>query len=186
MINRASTQRRFKRSWILSLVGSAALVAAVTIGGAPANAAEVTPLGACDTSAISREVTSSSSAWVALSPEYHAINGTSVPNTVTFSASTGGSMSASYTGTIEGGVSAGIVTAKASVSTTISASVSYSTSFSTQYMVAAGHTGYAQVGTNAYTVRMNNVKYNGNCVKQVISSGTLTAPTSVGWKTWTS
>ncbi len=168
------------------------LMSAVAVGGllcaaAPAaSAADVTPQGACNSASTYREVTSSSHSWVGVSSTFHSINQSGVPNTVTFTAGSSGSKSATMTGTIEGGISGGLVTAKASVSSSISQSVSYSSSYAVQYVVAAGKTGNAQIGTDTFTVRINNVKYNNNCVKSVLSSGTLVAPTSIGWKTWMS
>ncbi len=187
-MNRPLATAKFKKS--LSSILLAGVLGSVIVGAAPAGAATIDPhsnihTGACNTSAVMREVTSKSSAWVGSTGVFHSINGTNVANTVTFKAGQNGTMSASVTGTIEGGINAGIATAKASVASTISASVSYSTSYSVKYSVAPHTTGYAQVGSNMYTMGIRSFAFSSNCAStRTIATGTLRAPTSIGWKTW--
>lgn len=145
----------------------------------------VAPLGACDTRVLNRMVTGSSAAWFGVGPAYHSINGTPYVNTVTFKATAGGTLSASVSGTIEGGLSGAIASGKASVSSSITTSVTVSTSAQVSYNIPAGKTGYAQMGTNRYTVNISNFRYSADCKKKtVVSSGILKAPTTLGWKTW--
>lgn len=151
---------------------------------APDTGGVVSPQGLCDSSTVYKTVTSKQNYYQAIGPVYHAINGTSYANTVTFTNTLSGTIGATVGGYIEGGVSGGIATAKAQVSGSITASASYTTSMSVQYTVPALRTGYAQIGTSKWKVNIRTWKYNTNCVSSTIGTGTLDAPTSIGWKTW--
>jgi hypothetical protein len=47
--------------------------------------------------------------------------------------------------------------------------------------VPAHSTVSAQLGTTVYKVYIDKVHYNGRCVRSVVSYGTLTAPSTMGW-----
>ncbi|ARC56055.1 hypothetical protein AS850_03070 [Frondihabitans sp. 762G35] len=177
-----------KRS--LFTVGLVALGLTMGPGAVAANAASVpslmSPRGACDTSKYFNEVSSSTHSWKALMPKYSTTNNT--PNAVetTFTVQQSGSYGASLSGTIEGGITAGIATAKASVTASITKTVTWTTSVATKTTVPAHSSRYAQYGTTAYKVYINKVHYSGNCTRSVVDSGTLTAPSTVGWVVTTS
>ena len=173
-------------------LGIAIVAASVLGGGGVATAAtpdvDIIPYGACNegVGSIQRIVTGSSHRWVAYSNRFHAINDGSTPMSATFSATSGGSRGASLSGTVEGGISAAVATAKASVSSGITRTVSWSTSLSVGVSVPAHKTTYAEFGSDTYSVRITTRKLLANCVWQTQGTGTLTAPTSVGWKRWNS
>lgn len=146
----------------------------------------VTTMGACNTGKYFNEVTSSTNSWKALTQKFSAENRTSRAISASFQTEKAGSYSASLTGTIEGGVQAGVVSAKASVSGTIQKTVSWSATLGVSATVPAHKTVYAQLGTRAYKVYIDKAKYNGRCVRTVVSHGTLTAPSTTGWKVTTS
>lgn len=160
-------------------VGNAAPTAAM-----PRSAAEATPYSLCDTSATHTSTTSKSAAWVRYQGPFHQINNTSSTTSATFSATSSGSRTATLSGTISGGINTAIATAKAEVSNSIAKTASWSTSLSVTVNVPAHKTVYAEIGSNTWTVAMKSWKYNGNCGQVTLSTGTLKAPTSVGWKTW--
>lgn len=181
------------RKQLAVLTATAAIAVSLATSGMAANAATVPsagatlqPQGACNSSDYFTSVTSSSSAWKALSTKYSTENDTSstVSNTVSITSS--GSYSAALSGTLTGGISNAIVTAQASVSSSITKQVSWSTTTSVTVSVPAHSTRYAQYGTTNYTVHEAYQHYTNACVLQTVNTGTLTAPSSVGWKVTTS
>lgn len=178
------------RNGILSagLAGGLALATLGTAGSA--NAATVVgsggaaPEGACNTSTVYTQVTSKSNYYQAIGAVYHSINGTSYPNTVTFSNSLTGSVTATVSASLGVDANFAVASVKSSVSASLSVSASYTTSMSVAYTVPAHRTGYAQIGTSKWKVGIRTYKENGNCVQATIGTGTLDAPTSIGWKTW--
>lgn len=145
---------------------------------------QMTTFGACNTSKYYNEVVSSSKSSKNITPLFNGVNKTSRAQTFHFSVQQSGSISASVTGTVEGGVSVGVATAKASVSQTIQGSVSWNTTIGTDPVASPHKTIYAQLRTTVYNVKIERAHYNGRCVRSVIKSGTLKAPSTIGWSVW--
>lgn len=43
---------------------------------------------------------------------------------------------------------------------------------------------YAQLRITMYSAKVEKVHYNGRCVRSVIKSGTVKAPSAIGWAVW--
>jgi hypothetical protein len=184
VLNWGIQMKKFLGASLAAILVTGLLTLASPAQAAPDTGGVVSPQGLCDSSTVYKSVTSNQNYYQPIGPVYHSINGTSYANTVTFMNTVSGSIGATVGGYVEGGVSGGIATAKAQVSGSITASVSYTTQMSVQYTVPARVTGYAQIGTSKWKVNIRTWKYNTNCVSSTIGTGTLDAPTSIGWKTW--
>lgn len=145
---------------------------------------QMSTFGACNTSKYYTEVTSASKAGKNLTPLFNGVNRTSRSQQFHFSVQQSGSLSASTTGTIEGGVSKGVASLKASVSSTVQASISWNTTIGTDPVANPHKTIYAQLRTTMYSAKVEKVHYNGRCVRSVIKSGTVKAPSAIGWAVW--
>ena len=90
----------------------------------------------------------------------------------------------SSTATISGGMSTAFAKIEASVGVTASESLTVTTGNSTTVTVPANSTAYAEYGANTVTVRGKSYTLNIACNPVNVTYPVITAPTSVGWKTW--
>lgn len=165
---------------LTAIAAGAALVVGTTVASAgPATASQ------CNTSTVHVKVLSKKATWKGVSPTYHFINETGRTQRAGFKSTVKGSVKATVSAELTGGASFWVAKVRAKVSSRLSASVSYSTSLSTTVSVPRHTAAYAQLGTNRYTVRVREYKYTGSCHTKTLREGTLTAPTTIGWKVWT-
>jgi hypothetical protein len=112
-------------------------------------------------------------------------NGTGVTETVTFTSTTAGTVTASFSGSVNTSLSIDV----ASIAKTygIGATVSKTVTIGNQvsFAVANGHTAHGQYGAwRAYVTGVEEFT-NNNCVVTQSSAKNIYAPYQVGWNTWT-
>lgn len=168
----------------LALTGSAVIGVPLSASADTGSDGVVSPQGACVSGAALFAVLSSNTSYKDVGVTQHSVNGTNSGQTATFTSQTSGTVSISYTSTIEGGVNVALASIKASVSATASASVSVLVGNQVQFVVPAHKTGYAAYGAKTVVVQGKSYRQTSTCSEYNVSYPTVTAPTSVGWRTW--
>ena len=67
---------------------------------------------------------------------------------------------------------------------TVQASISWNTTIGTDPVANPHKTIYAQLRTTMYSAKVEKVHYDGPSVRSVIKSGTVKAPSAIGWAVW--